>query len=65
MADRRITRNLIRCRKCNTIIESVHRHDFKWCPCGQTYVDGGKDYVRIGGALDSIEVLTEYADDHP
>ena len=41
--------NKIQCRKCKDIIESVHRHDFKFCKCKSVFVDGGKDYIRRGG----------------
>ena len=39
-------RNAIRCLKCGDVIESKHRHDFKWCKCGRVAVDGGKDYRK-------------------
>jgi tRNA(Ile2) C34 agmatinyltransferase TiaS len=38
--------NKIKCNKCGEIIESVHRHDFKFCKCGSVAVDGGKDYLK-------------------
>jgi len=41
-----VIRNSARCLDCNTEIESTHRHDFKWCACGNLAVDGGKDYLR-------------------
>jgi len=40
----------IRCRKCGEILLSMHRHDFQWCRCGTTFIDGGQlDYMRYGG----------------
>lgn len=39
----------IKCLECNTIIESKHRHDMVWCKCGGLFIDGGEDYVRVGG----------------
>lgn len=39
-------RNIIRCLSCDDIIESRHRHDFRWCKCGSVAVDGGKDYRK-------------------
>ena len=42
-------RNRIRCKKCGDVIESLHRHDFKWCKCGSVAVDGGQDYFRRCG----------------
>lgn len=43
-----ILRNSAKCLTCDTEIESVHRHDFKACQCGDLFVDGGKDYIRRG-----------------
>lgn len=40
----------IKCLECDTILESKYRHEFKSCTCpNQTYVDGGNDYLRLGG----------------
>ncbi|WP_430793292.1 DUF7695 domain-containing protein [Bacillus thuringiensis] len=36
-----IKRNAIQCKKYGTVIESQHRHDFKWYPCLSVAVDGG------------------------
>lgn len=30
-----------KCRKCNEIIESKHRHDYVTCSCGEISIDGG------------------------
>ncbi|MFA5759792.1 MAG: hypothetical protein WC942_10620 [Clostridia bacterium] len=40
--------NKAQCLKCNSIIESTYRHDFKSCKCGNLFVDGGLDYMRRG-----------------
>ena len=45
----KIITNKIRCKKCGDIIESTHRHDFKFCKCGAVAVNGGKDYLRRCG----------------
>jgi hypothetical protein len=37
------------CKNCKDKIYSRARHDFRWCSCGQTFVDGGMDYIRFGG----------------
>jgi len=52
--------NKIRCKKCNEVIESTHRHDFKFCKCGTVAVDGGKDYLRRCGNREDWEELSEY-----
>ena len=42
----RIKVNKVQCKNCGEIIESTHRHDFKFCKCGNVAVDGGHDYLR-------------------
>ncbi|MEK6860567.1 MAG: hypothetical protein AABY07_01225 [Nanoarchaeota archaeon] len=44
----RIVKNAAQCKICLDIVESVHRHDFKRCKCGEIFVDGGKAYFRQG-----------------
>lgn len=39
----------IECPLCGDQIWSRHRHDFRQCTCGKTFVDGGRDYLRYGG----------------
>jgi DNA-directed RNA polymerase subunit RPC12/RpoP len=39
----------VKCSKCGDRIFSNSRHDFNWCKCNSTFVDGGFDYVRAGG----------------
>lgn len=60
---KKIKRNRARCRKCITIIESEHRHDYVSCKCGAIAVDGGKDYLRRAGHVKDIEDLSEYEDE--
>ena len=43
----------VRCGFCNQYIWSRHRHDFRHCTCGKTFVDGGRDYLRYGAEADS------------
>lgn len=63
----KIKTNKARCKSCDTVIESTHRYDFVACPCFENsentlgiFIDGGKEYLRRGGYLDSIEELSEY-----
>lgn len=44
----RIVKNAAKCLKCGDIIESIHRHDYVTCSCGNISVDGGTDYLRRG-----------------
>lgn len=39
----------VKCGMCGDEIESKHQHDFVWCSCGETFVDGGDAYLRCGG----------------
>lgn len=41
-----MTPNASKCGKCNDIIVSRYRHDFKFCKCGAIAVDGGNAYIR-------------------
>ena len=38
----------IRCAACKDEIWSRHGHDFRYCKCGNTFVDGGRNYLRYG-----------------
>ena len=61
-----ILKNKCRCKKCGTVIESKHRHDFAGCECGSIYTDGGTEYIRRGwpegDANDWIEEMSEFDD---
>lgn len=55
----------IRCLKCETTIESVHRHDFKFCGCSEDkdrcFIDGGDEYFRVGWAnINNVEAWCGY-----
>lgn len=57
-----IISNKVKCLLCNDIIESTHRHDFKWCSCKNVAVDGGKSYLKRTYKLDEYEELSECID---
>jgi hypothetical protein len=44
-----IVSNSIKCNKCEDIIWSAHRHEYKTCSCGSVAVDGGTSYFRRMG----------------
>ena len=56
---RRFIMGKVKCLSCGVVLESKYRHDFQTCDCENgTFVDGGNDYTRIGGAdLKLIEVV--------
>jgi hypothetical protein len=43
-----IIRNSAQCGLCGEEVESESVHDFKWCGCGEIFVDGGRNYLRRG-----------------
>jgi len=49
----------VKCPKCGDTIFSRARHDWRPCTCGAIYVDGGFDYVRIGGVAGKEVGTTE------
>ena len=47
----------IRHRACGDVIQSMHRHDFKWCKCKGLAVDGGGAYLRMVGDIKNYDVV--------
>lgn len=41
-----ILENAAECLDCGDYIRSHHRHDFKYCKCGNVAVDGGSWYAK-------------------
>lgn len=39
--------NAVICPKCNQIIYSRYRYDYRSCKCGEIAIDGGFDYLKI------------------
>lgn len=55
--------NKAQCRLCGDIIESLHRHDYVRCGCGEIAVDGGKSYrKRSAKDLNNVIELSEYTE---
>ena len=50
------------CPKCKEKIFSRATHDFHWCHCGNTAVDGGLQYLKITAKEDIDKVKTETID---
>lgn len=56
----KIKTNKARCKKCNDIITSKHRHDFVRCKCGALAVDGGKSYLkRVGNDWEELSEMSD------
>lgn len=53
--------NKIRCPVCEEVIQSYHRHDFKFCKCESVAVDGGADYLRrvSDGKWEELSVIDD------
>ena len=47
----------VQCLKCGDILVSYSRHDFFSCRCEACFIDGGSDYVRIGGNGDDYTIV--------
>ncbi len=58
--NKKLIHNRIKCLKCGDIIESTHRHDWVQCSCGACFVDGGHDYMRVGGNFEDWEDMSEW-----
>ena len=56
-----ILRNSGRCRLCGRVLVSRFRHEMDGCACGAA-VDGGLDYQRRTGPVESTLVVVEVAD---
>lgn len=39
----------INCINCDDIIYSPHRHAMVSCTCGETSIDGGREYIKVTG----------------
>lgn len=61
-----ITRNAAQCLSCGDILESTHRHDWVICSCGNLFIDGGREYLRMGlrDGEDSFVSLVENDNAH-
>lgn len=46
----------IQCNHCKDIVYSRARHDMRWCSCGQSAIDGGRDYGRVVGDIEVFEL---------
>lgn len=49
----------IECPFCSTQFYSAYTHDFKYCPCGYCFVDGGRKYLRYGWGIPGKNELTK------
>jgi hypothetical protein len=48
------------CTECGDIVESRHTHDFVWCECRKSFLDGGDDYFRAGGFMVKLDTINEW-----
>jgi len=57
----------VKCKACGDTIYSRAHHDFHYCSCGNTFVDGGRDYLRYGsdptvGKPEELEIEVDATD---
>lgn len=64
MNEKKLVKNVIKCNYCEDIIESKHRHDFKFCKCGAVAVDGGLSYTKrvFKNSIDDFTDLSEWGE---
>jgi len=50
----------VHCEKCDEVIYSMYRHDYRHCSCGHVMIDGGRDYTRssLNGTHGRLDFLT-------
>lgn len=53
-----IVSNQVECLLCGDKPYSAHRHDFKYCKCGNIAVDGGCDYLRRVGSIENYKEMS-------
>ena len=48
----------VKCLKCQDVLESIDKHDFKKCRCGTISIDGGrnKNERRFVGDLKCVDL---------
>ena len=56
----KIILNGAKCLKCNDVIYSRNRHDFKYCSCKAIAVDGGLAYLRRLGEPTDLQEASAY-----
>lgn len=49
----------VQCFECKDIIQSMYRHDFKWCQCKNIAVDGGGDYLKMSSKPGAIYTMID------
>lgn len=57
-----IIKNSAKCLLCGDVLVSTYRHDFVSCSCGNLFIDGGLNYLRMGlrDGPDTYESLVEF-----
>lgn len=53
---KKIIRNIMRCKKCDDVIESRFTHEMVTCKCKSVAIDGGKEYQKMTGDRENIDM---------
>lgn len=57
----KLTRNAIKCLRCNDVIESKSLHDYVKCKCLACFVDGGLVAPRYGSLnVHEVQDMAEF-----
>jgi len=51
--------NALVCKLCGDYIRSKNKHDFKYCSCGKSGIDGGSHYQRLLGEPENYIAIYE------
>jgi len=57
---RTIKLNKVKCKACDSVVESTDVKDYLHCSCGAVVIGGGKEYLRRNGRTEFIEELSEF-----
>ncbi len=52
----------ITCPNCKDEIYSRAQHDFKYCSCGDIFIDGGLDLTRFGFKKEKPQIIERELD---
>lgn len=56
-----LKQHAVMCPDCNVVLYSINRHHFHSCGCeNESFVDGGRDYLRSGGKKLPITGLLDF-----
>lgn len=49
----------VKCLHCGDVIQSMYRHDYKWCSCHSVAIDGGGAYTKMSYEKNAKYIFVE------